>query len=319
MCVAETQDVGNRGGQEIQTGIVLYREPFASAGLNCRGVKGRTVAGGRKAKVITPPMTTPELIKHTEKPVVDCDAYVGTSTKVRHNIKLKNGLPHLDCDYWAMIKISGHLRSIITVRWSEDQERGVRPMSEVTLEDLIAILHHENISNRVINSWADLLKHKFAETDLGRYTTIFSSTCWELVAERDTNERKTLKHFFDDMLEESIENDFLIFPLWMKSDGKPREGGGKDVHLGRAKILRKIKEIYGRSNPGVVFTKPKVMAYLQQEATSVDCGVVVCSIIKNLLSGKWMKSGTMTHASVGNFRKKMVEQFMVSPFFVKKV
>ncbi|KAL6568810.1 hypothetical protein OROHE_003551 [Orobanche hederae] len=172
-------------------------------------------------------------------------------------------------------------------------------MSEVTWEDVIAILHHEKISNRVINSWADLLKHKFAETDLGRF---FCSTCWELVAERDTNERKTLKHFVDD----------------------PREGGGKDVHLERAKILvtyieRKIKEIYGRSNPGVVFTKPKVMACLQQEATSVDCGVVVCSVIENLLLGKWMKSGTMTHASAGNFRKKMVEQFMVSPFFVKRV
>ncbi|KAL6558084.1 hypothetical protein OROMI_018434 [Orobanche minor] len=221
-------------------------EPFASAGSICRGVKWRTVAGGIKAKVITPQMTTSELVKHTEKPVVDCDA---------------------------------------TVLW-----RGFRPMSEVTLEDVIAILHHEKISNRVINSWADLLKHKFAETDLGRYTTI------ELVAERDINERKTLKHFVDDVLEESIENDFLIFPLWMKSEGKttrntpehwtlsvlclknhewrfynslqPREGGGKDVHLERAKILvtyieRKIKEIYDRSNRGVVFTKPKVMACLQ--------------------------------------------------------
>ncbi|KAL6531443.1 hypothetical protein OROMI_027806 [Orobanche minor] len=143
-----------------------------------------------------------------------------------------------------------------------------------------------------------------------------------------------------------------MFPLWMKRDGKTtrntpehwtllvlclknhewsfynslqdREGGGKDVHLERAKILvtyieRKIKEIYGRSNPGVVFTKPKVMACLQQEATSMDCGVVVCSVIENLLSGKRMKSGTITHASAGNFRKKMVEQFMVSPFFVKSV
>ncbi|KAL6557060.1 hypothetical protein OROHE_006936 [Orobanche hederae] len=237
VCVPETQDVANGGGPAIETGIVVYREPFASAGSIRRGVKGRTMAGGRKSKVITPQMTTAELIKHTKKPVVDCDLY---------------------------------------------------------------------ISNRVINSW-------------------------ELVAERDTNERKTLKHFVDDVLEESMENDFLMFPLWTKSDGKttPREGGGKDVHLERAKILeevnicmvlyieRKIKEIYGRSNPGVVFTKPKVMACLQQEATSVDCGVVVCSIIENLLSGKWMKSGTMAHASAGNFCKKMVEQFMVSPYFVK--
>ncbi|KAL6580482.1 hypothetical protein OROMI_008506 [Orobanche minor] len=84
-------------------------------------------------------------------------------------------------------------------------------------------------------------------------------------------------------------------------------------------IERKIKEIYGRSNTGVVFMKPKVMACLQQETTSVDCGVVVCSVIENLLSGKRMKSVTMTHASAGNFHKKMVEQFMVSPFFVKRV
>ncbi|KAL6577136.1 hypothetical protein OROMI_011412 [Orobanche minor] len=155
-------------------------------------------------------------------------------------------------------------------------------MSEVTLEDVIAILHHEKISNRVVNLWAVLMKHKFAETDLWRYITIFCSTCW------------------------------------------PREGGGQDVHLERANILvtyieRKIKEIYGRSNPGVVFTKPKFMACLQQEATSVDCGVVECSVIENLISGKWMKIGTMTHASAGNFRKKMVEQFMVSPFFIKRV
>ncbi|KAL6580486.1 hypothetical protein OROMI_008510 [Orobanche minor] len=246
-------------------------------------------------------------------PVVDCDAYVGTSTKME------------------------------TVLW-----RGVRPMSEVTLEYVIAILHHEKISDRVVNSWADLMKHKFAETDLGRYTTVFCSTCWELVTERDTNERKTLKHFVDDVLEESIENYFLMFLLWTKSDGKttcntpehwnllvlclknyewrfynslqPREGGGKDVHLERVTYIeRKIKEIYGRSNTGVVFMKPKVMACLQQETTSVDCGVVVCSVIENLLSGKGMKSVTMTHASAGNFRKKMVEQFMVSPFFVKRV
>ncbi|KAL6580483.1 hypothetical protein OROMI_008507 [Orobanche minor] len=102
-----------------------------------------------------------------------------------------------------------------TVLW-----RGVRPMSEVTLEYVIAILHHEKISDRVVNSWADLMKHKFAETDLGRYTTVFCSTCWELVTERDTNERKTLKHFVDDVLEESIENYFLMFLLWTKSDGK---------------------------------------------------------------------------------------------------
>lgn len=83
--------------------------------------------GGWKAGLILvierPRMSTIELLKHNEIPVVDGDAYVKNNPKVRRNIKLKKGVSHLDNDYWAMSKILGHLKSIIINRWNEDQGR----------------------------------------------------------------------------------------------------------------------------------------------------------------------------------------------------
>ncbi|KAL8485375.1 hypothetical protein ACS0TY_027611 [Phlomoides rotata] len=218
--------------------------------------------------------------------------------------------------------------------------------SYVTVRDIISILHHDRISEAVIDSWSDALIDMYDEARYIRSTVIFTSKCWDLIYTKGPPQ--ILQNLVDDKLETVGQFDVLIFPLLVKdfqgatrkmgdhwtililnlgscqwsfyNSIKPRRGESTDGHLVGANVvveyvekkLRKVfKGKYGCHsllNKGT--TKPESVTCVQQLPNSVDCGVIVCEHIENTLLRNPKKIGIYSKSKSGEYRSKMVSWFV---------
>ncbi|KAL6577278.1 hypothetical protein OROMI_011554 [Orobanche minor] len=152
-------------------------------------IKARTVIGDRKAKDITPTRGKRDLQRIAEIPYVEVEDHCS------------NGLD--------------------SVVW-----RGLMPLAEVTADDIDSLLHHKPLKGKVIDAWAELMNHKYAVGPRSNKATIFTSSCWDLIAGNDSCPTGGLTTLIDNRLEGSLQNDVLLFPLNTKGSGRMTKDSG---------------------------------------------------------------------------------------------
>ncbi|KAL6501615.1 hypothetical protein OROGR_026748 [Orobanche gracilis] len=314
-------------------------------------IKDRTVIGDRKAKDITPPLEKKELKRRTEIQYVEVEEYDKELNVEKVNEKTFKGL---DARYHAVSKASGRLRSLVSSHCNNGPAsvvwRGLAPLAEVTADDIVSLLHHKPLKGKVIDAWAELMNHKYASGTRSNKITIFTASCWDLIAGNDSCPTGALTHLIDNRLEGSLGNDVLLFPLNTKGSGRiTRESGFHwtllmldvknfkwrffntigvrtdktvDVHLRRSEkvmtyVEDKMKEFYKAmrvDHPFLdnTFTKTEVAECIQQVETSVDCGVIVCVHIENAIRKRSQRKMVFTDINSGTYRKMMTEMFLES-------
>ncbi|KAL6501489.1 hypothetical protein OROGR_026622 [Orobanche gracilis] len=95
-----------------------------------------------------------------------------------------------------------------------------------------------------------------------------------------------------------------------------------DVHLRRSEkvmmyVEDKMKEFYKAmraDHPFLdnTFTKTEVTECIQQVDTSIDCGVIVCVYIENVIRKKSQRKMIFSDVNSGTYRKMMAELFVDS-------
>ncbi|KAL6525533.1 hypothetical protein OROHE_015840 [Orobanche hederae] len=227
--------------------------------------------------------------------------------------------------------------------------RGLAPLAEVTADDIVSLLHHKPLKGKVIDAWAELMNHKYAAGPRSNKTTIFTS-CWDLIAGNDPCPTGALRTLIDNRLEGSLQDDVLLFPMNTKGTGRMARDSGfhwtllmldvknfswrffntirgrtdktVDVHLRRSEkvmmyVEDKMKEFYKAmrvDHPFLdnTFTKTEVAECIQQVDTSVDCGVIVCVHIENVIRKKSKRKMIFNDVNSGSYRKMMAELFVES-------
>ncbi|KAL6585000.1 hypothetical protein OROMI_004289 [Orobanche minor] len=297
-------------------------------------IKARTVIGDRKPKDITP---TKEFDDELNVERVNENPFKGLNER-----------------YHAVRKASGHLRSVVARHCSNGLEsvvwRGLAPLAEVTADDIVSLLHHKPLKGKVIDAWAELMNHKYAAGPRSNKTTIFTSSCWDLIDGNDSCPTGALRTLIDNHLEGSLQDDVLLFPMNTKGTGRMARDSGfhwtllmldvknfswrffntirgrtdktVDVHLRRSEkvmmyVEDKMKEFYKAmrvDHPFLdnTFTKTEVAECIQQVDTSVYCGVIVCVHIENVIRKKSQRKMIFSDVNSGSYREMMAELFVDS-------
>ncbi|KAL6585985.1 hypothetical protein OROMI_002629 [Orobanche minor] len=142
-------------------------------------IKGRTVIGDRKSKDITPTRGKSDLKRIAEIPYVPVEEFDDELKVEKVNETPFKGL---DERYHAVRKASGHLRSVVASHCSNGLDsvvwRGLAPLAEVTTDDTVSLLHHKPLKGKVIDTWAELMNHKYAAGPCSNKATIFIASCW---------------------------------------------------------------------------------------------------------------------------------------------
>ncbi|KAL6535960.1 hypothetical protein OROHE_012804 [Orobanche hederae] len=184
-------------------------------------IKARTVIGDRKPKDITPTRGERDLKRIAEIPYVSVEEFDDELNVGRVN---ENPFKGLDKRYHAVRKASDHLRSVVASHCSNGLEsvvwRGLAPLAEVTADDIVSLLHHKPMKGKVIDAWAELMNHKYAAGPRSNKITIFTSSCWDLIAGNDSCPTSALRTLIDNRLEGSLQDDVLLFPLNTKGSGR---------------------------------------------------------------------------------------------------
>ncbi|KAL6497580.1 hypothetical protein OROHE_027209 [Orobanche hederae] len=314
-------------------------------------IKARTVIGDRKPKDITPTRGERDLKRIAEIPYVPVEEFDDELNVERVN---ENPFKGLDERYHAVRKASGHLRSVVVSHCSNGLEsvvwRGLAPLAEVTADDIVSLLHHKPLKGKLIDAWAELMNHKYAAGPRSNKTMIFTSSCWDLIAGNDSCPTGALRTLIDNRLEESLQDDVLLFPMNTKDTGRMARVSGfhwtllmldvknfswrffntirgrtdktVDIHLRISEkvmmyVEDKMKEFYKAmraDHPFLenTFTKTEVAECIQQVDTSVDCGVIVCVHIENVIRKKSQRKMIFSDVNSGTYRKMMAELFVDS-------
>ncbi|KAL8461475.1 hypothetical protein ACS0TY_032810 [Phlomoides rotata] len=296
------------------------KKTHGSPSTMIRRVKQRTVNEKRVPKDITPQISTLEIIKLNEGENEDDD---DDKPLIQLRQKRKAQEMRWDTRLVGVRRIKEYIKELIQERWYEggagiEAWSGKEPMALVTMGNVLSILHHERISSN------------------------------NLIADHQSGGDPNLRLFVDMRLEDTIDLDWLLFPLntivGKKSSGSmgdhwtilklnirkgewhffnsmiPRKKDGPDVQLNNALMLveyvtTRLCDVFHRKRPHHPFLKnisSNVVANdcLQQVADSVDCGVIVCFHIEHTIMEKKARKGEFSHISSGNYRAKMVEWFM---------
>ncbi|KAL8548143.1 hypothetical protein ACS0TY_007455 [Phlomoides rotata] len=198
----------------------------------------------------------------------------------------------------------------------------------------------------VIDSWADILLAMYEELPTVERIIIFTSKCWDLIT--SAHDHKNQKFWVDDKLDKVASNGLLIFPLLVTDyDGslrgvrnhwtvlildlkkcqwsfynslRPRRGATADQHLkGEFLVVKyvenKLSEVIKNKYPHHPFLRgivkqPDSVPCLQQFAGSLDCGIVVCYHIENIIQGQPKKTGPWSKNKAADYRAKMVTWFI---------
>ncbi|KAL6551399.1 hypothetical protein OROMI_021887 [Orobanche minor] len=193
------------------------------------------------------------------------------------------------------------------------------------------------------------MNHKYAAGPRSNKITIFTSSCWDLIAGNDSCPTGALRTLIDNRLEGVLQDDVLLFPMNTKGTGRMTRDSGfhwtllmldvknfswrffntirgrtdktVDVHLRRSeKVMMYVEdkmEFYKAmrvDHPFLdnTFTKTEVAECIQQVDTSVDCGVMVCVHIENVIRKKSQRKMIFSDVNSGSYHKMMAELFLES-------
>ncbi|KAL8538576.1 hypothetical protein ACS0TY_000555 [Phlomoides rotata] len=303
-------------------------------------VKARTMKDDRKHVDVTPQPSTREILRlnadgaHIKKCEVQRTKF--RLDKKFHAVRLTSDVHKetlKDC-----LKENGELAII----WSSTDFQ-----AQVNYKDMISLLHHEMISDSVINSWFSILRQKLPSAESGHRTRVLTSNCWNMIVSPADFSNGTLHELIEKPLGNVGYEDVILFPLLTKAEyetmgnhwtllkldlnkGKweffnsmrPRRRDSSDVHLSRSllfvkqvedKLRKRFSEIYPE-HPLVKgpLKSPVSAPCLQQSSGSLDCGVIVCYHIETALCHKESKKGEFSAKAAGEYRAKMVS-FFVDP------
>ncbi|KAL8461809.1 hypothetical protein ACS0TY_033057 [Phlomoides rotata] len=279
--------------------VKSYPEPGSMA----MRIKERTENEERRVVVITPQPNTREINQIHENE--------GEGSRVKKKVKPLD----LRESHDAVRKLQEIIKKEIKSAFNKIGEdgvvwKGLSPLAQVTVRDVL-ILHHLQISNAVIDSWTDILLAMYEELPSVERIIIFSSKCWDLVT--SVHDHKNRKFWVDDQLYKVAPNGLLIFPL-LVTDYNGSLRGVKYVE-------NKLSEVFKNKYPhhpllrGLV-KQPDSVPCLQQFVGSLDCGIVVCYHIENIIQGQPKKTGSWFKNKATDYRAKMVTWF-IDPAHVK--
>ncbi|KAL8512510.1 hypothetical protein ACS0TY_018835 [Phlomoides rotata] len=303
--------------------VKSYSEPGSMA----KRIKERTENEERRVVVITPQPNTREIIQIHENE--------GEGSRVKKKVKPLDLRESHDAVRKLQEIIKKEIKSAFT-KIGEDGVvwKGLSPLAQV------------------IDSWTDILLAMYEELPSVERIIIFTSKCWDLVT--SVHDHKNQKFWVDDQLYKVAPNGLLIFPLLVTDyDGslrgvrshwtilildlekcqwsfynslRPRRGAAADQHLKGAFFVvkyveNKLSEVFKNKYPhhpllrGLV-KQPDSVSCLQQFAGSLDCGIVVCYHIENIIQGQPKKTGSWSKNKAADYRAKMVTWF-IDPAHVK--
>ncbi|KAL8524559.1 hypothetical protein ACS0TY_014233 [Phlomoides rotata] len=328
----------NQSDSVEETPIPKHRpvKSYPEQGSMAKRIKERTEKEERRVVVITPQQNTKEIIQIHENE--------GEGSRVKKKVKALD----LRESHDAVRKLQEIIKtSIKGVIW-----RGLSLLAEITVRDVLMILHHLQISNAVIDAWIDILLAMYEKLPSVERIIIFTSKCWDLIT--SVHDHKNRKFWVDDNLEKVPSNGLLIFPLLVTDyDGtlrgvrnhwtilildlekcqwsfynsiRPRRGAAADQHLKGAFLVvkyveNKLSEVIKKKYPHHSFLRglvkqPDSVPCLQQFPGSLDCGIVVCLHIENIIQGQPKKTGPLSKNKAADYRAKMVTWF-IDPAHVK--
>ncbi|KAL8517529.1 hypothetical protein ACS0TY_015689 [Phlomoides rotata] len=167
--------------------VKSYPEPGSMA----KRIKERTENEERRIVVITPQPNTREIIQIHENE--------GEGSKVKKKVKPLD----LRESHDAVRKLQEIIKKEIKSAFNKIGEdgvvwKGLSPLAQVTVRDILMILHHLQISNAVIDSWTGILLAMYEELPSVERIIIFTSKCWDLVT--SVHDHKNRKFWVDDQL-----------------------------------------------------------------------------------------------------------------------
>ncbi|KAL8481286.1 hypothetical protein ACS0TY_027707 [Phlomoides rotata] len=234
---------------------------YPEQGSMAKRIKERTEKEERRVVVITPQQNTKEIIQIHENE--------GEGSRVKKKVKALD----LRESHDAVRKLQEIIKTSIKSTFNKIGEegviwRGLSPLAEITVRDVLMILHHLQISNAVIDAWTDILLAMYEKLPSVERIIIFTSKCWDLIT--SVHDHKNRKFWVDDNLEKVPSNGLLIFPLLVTDyDGtlrrvhnhwtilildlekcqwsfynsiRPRRGAAADQHLKGAFLVVKYVE-----------------------------------------------------------------------------
>ncbi|KAL8501760.1 hypothetical protein ACS0TY_021035 [Phlomoides rotata] len=312
---------------------------YPEQGSMAKRIKERTEKKERRVVVITPQQNTKEIIQIHENE--------GEGSRGKKKVKALD----LRESHDAVRKLQEIIKTSIKSTFNKIGEegviwRGLSPLAEITVRDVLMILHHLQISNAVIDAWTDILLAMYEKLPSVERIIIFTSKCWDLIT--SVHDHKNRKFWVDDNLEKVPSNGLLIFPLLVTDyDGtlrgvrnhwtilildlekcqwsfynsiRPRRGAAADQHLKGAFLVvkyieNKLSEVIKKKYPHHPFLRglvkqPDSVPCLQQFPGSLDCGIVVCLHIENIIQGQPKKTGPLSKNKAADYRAKMVTWFI---------
>ncbi|KAL8544312.1 hypothetical protein ACS0TY_004738 [Phlomoides rotata] len=202
----------------------------------------------------------------------------------------------------------------------------------------MSIIHELRISETVIDAWSDILTTMYDETQHVNNTVIFTSKCWEIIHKKAP--AHILHSLIDDKLEVVGRHDILEFKGSTRKTGdhwtilifdlgrcqwcfynsmRPRRGDSDQHLIGSFVVVKyietKLRKLFKNKYCDHQLLKgetkkPESEACLQQNPDSLDCGVVVCHHIENVILRQAKKTGTFSKKAAGDYRAKMVTWFV---------
>ncbi|XP_028103573.1 uncharacterized protein LOC114302705 isoform X1 [Camellia sinensis] len=251
------------------------------------------------------------------KTVDEVEPMVEESAKTRKEEPTQHQHPtkQIDTSYPVFHKLPKKSRMKLTSLWATKTSsypilQGKEVGSYLYLDDIDKIVKCEELSGNAINEYKEILmieeqpKPKFSLSSQAGTTYIFTTSCHYLFTTKDEAETNQL---LNNMMLEAFKERYLIFPIFnekhwtllvldtengsWKFYNSMRPSTETDNHLNEANKVRKVIEKYlQHHNPKLIegnkFHEETEIAMNcpQQVDHSLDCGVIVCYLMRDYMS-----------------------------------
>ncbi|CAL5322638.1 unnamed protein product [Camellia sinensis] len=247
------------------------------------------------------------------KTVDELEPMVEESAKTRKEEQTQHQRPtkQIDTSYPVFHKLPKKSRMKLTSLWATKTSiypilQGKEVGSYLYLDDIGKVVKCEELSRNAINAYKEILmteeqlKPKFTLSSQAGTTYIFTTSCHD---EAETNQ------FLNNMMLEAVMERYLLFPIFnekhwtllvldtengsWKFYNSMRPSTETDNHLNEANKVRKVIEKYlHHHNPKLIegnkFHEETEIAMNcpQQVDHSLDCGVIVCYLMREYVCNK---------------------------------
>ncbi|GMQ10992.1 hypothetical protein CsSME_00053783 [Camellia sinensis var. sinensis] len=207
----------------------------------------------------------------------------------------------------------------------------------VTLHDVEAILRDGDTANNVIDSFIEMLEiEQQVKKPEKNKSFFFSSLCWSLVK---WGYGELRNHLIDKVLQQDLSG-YRYLHFCMNSNGNKKEEKPYhwtllvfDTELDEWRHYNSLRPRHNREDPYLKDAK-KIITYVdsklanktkrgrrkfanlvsvkdspQQRPTSVDCGIIVCYIMRQIIRDEPI-ANSMEGDEINNFRASIVHQFL---------